>query len=128
MNILLIYACTDKFSHDDYTIHRQMMEGDWSKQDMENVKADYKTSFQKKRISKLGVVHINVESDGTVTVIENLQGTNELATRREINPAAVAAKAARKANVSSKKAELLEAWAASPTVIFDEVFAGTVQS
>jgi len=102
MQILIVFACQNKYSYDEYGIHRQMLEGDYSKGDIEITKRDYKSSFQNKRLSKLGIVHLDVSQDGVVTVIENLQGQNELLVRKEINPAAVAAKVARKAQVKPK--------------------------
>jgi len=105
MQILIVFACQNKYSYEEYGLHRQLLEGDYSKSDIEITKRDYKSNFQNKRLSKLGIVHLDVSKDGVVTVIENLQGQNELLVRKEINPAAVAAKAARKAQVKAKVSE-----------------------
>jgi len=109
MNILLIHCSTDKYSHDDYHLNRQMLESDYSLADMLSVKEDYKRSFQRKSTMKIGIVHLDVSADGTVTVVENLQGEHPLLQRREINPAAIAARAARQAQKIS--------------VVFDEISA-----
>jgi len=102
MQVLLIHACNDRFSYDDYALHRSLIEGDYSQRDLLQVKNDYITMFQTKRVSKVGIVHLDISPEGQVTVIDNIQGVNELVVRKEINPAAVAAKAARKAQSGSK--------------------------
>jgi len=127
MQVLLIHACNDRFSYDDYALHRAVVEGDYSQRDLLQIKNDYVTLFQTKRVSKVGIVHIDVSPEGQVTVIDNIQGVNELAVRKEINPAAVAAKAARKARLQSKVPEDVMAastaplWSVAPAS-FDEMF------
>ena len=96
MQVLFIYVCTDSYSHEEFHLHRTMMEGDYSKNDLSHVKQEYLASFTAKRISKLSITHLDVSPTGEVTVLDNVQGEHPLKVRREINPAAVQAKEARR--------------------------------
>lgn len=99
MQILTVFACADLFSYDAFQLHRTAVEGDWSKGDLVSIRNEFVSNFNAKRFSKLSLTHINIADDGTVTVIENLQGEHPLKTRREINPAAAAARKARQQGI-----------------------------
>ena len=111
MQILLIHSCSDLFSYDSYGRSGCWIEGDYSKGDLDSYKRQYLDAFNKKRMSKISVVHMDIAEDGTVTVLENVQGTHPLKVRKEINPAAVAKRAAR---AGAKQAEF-NPFAAVPT-------------
>ena len=96
MQVLFIYVCTDPYSHEEFHLHRTMMEGDYSKNDLSHIKQEYLASFSAKRTSKLSITHLDVSPTGEVTVLDNIQGEHPLKVRREINPAAVQAKEARR--------------------------------
>jgi len=96
MQILVIFACQDLYSYDGFCSHRNMVEGDYSLNDLAHTKRDYLASFTAKRFSKISVIHMEVSPEGTITVLDSVQGEHPLKTRIEINPAAVKARAARK--------------------------------
>jgi len=102
VQIVIVHCCHDRYSHEPYQYEGMRVEGDYSVESLEKFKKDYVTAFHGKRLSRIGIVHMNVSPDGTVTVIDNIQGKNEVKSRREINPAAVAAKASRHAALRAK--------------------------
>jgi len=103
MQILLIYTCTDPYSHEEFHLQRTLIEGDYSKNDLSHMKQEYLASFSAKRTSKLSITHLDVSPTGEVTVLDNIQGEHPLKVRREINPAAVQAKEARSKKVVTPK-------------------------
>lgn len=97
MQILVVFACTDLFSYDGFGLQRQCLEGDYTKRDLENLKKEYVSLFSKKAISKLSLTHVDISPTGEVSILDNIQGENPLKEYKEINPAAVKARAAREA-------------------------------
>ena len=95
MQILMMHACSNLFSYDEFSLQRTCIEGDYSKRDIESLKKEYIRAFSEKRISKISITHLDVTPNGEVIVIDNIQGENPLKQYKEINPAAVSAKAAR---------------------------------
>jgi len=130
MQILTVFACADLFSYDAFQLHRTAIEGDWSKGDLVSIRNEFVSNFNAKRFSKLSLTHINIADDGAVTVLENLQGQHPLKTRREINPAAAAARKARQQGIklTSNPAALFgtPAFVGGATAVFTDFTANEI--
>jgi len=129
VQIVIVHCCHDRYSHEPYQYEGIRVEGDYSVESLEKFKKDYVAAFQGKRLSRIGIVHMNVSPDGVVTIIDNIQGKNEVKSRREINPAAVAAKASRHAALRAKMAPPIpNMWAVPPATENDFVASWAAQT
>lgn len=98
MEIVLIQACADKYSHTPLVPQYYRLEGDFSKQDLASTVKHAKSMFAAKRYSAMKLLHLNVDWEtNQVHILENLDVKNEIKKKTIINPEALAAKEARKA-------------------------------
>lgn len=98
MEIVLIQACADKYSHTPLVPQYYRFEGDFSKQDLASLVQHAKSMFAAKRYSAMKLLHLDVDWEtNQVHILENLDVKNEIKKKTIINPEALAAKEARKA-------------------------------
>lgn len=99
MEIVLVQACADKYSHTPLVPQYYRFEGDFSKQDLASTVEHAKSMFAAKRYSAMKLLHLDVDWEtNQVHILENLDVKNEIKKKTIINPEALAAKEARKAN------------------------------
>jgi len=97
MEIVLVQACTDKYSHTPLAPQYYRFEGDFSKQDLASTVQHAKSMFAAKRYSAMKLLHLDVDWEtNQVHILENLDVKNEIKKKTIINPEALAAKEARK--------------------------------
>ena len=114
MEIVLIQACADKYSHTPLVPQYYRFEGDFSKQDLASTVQHAKSMFAAKRYSAMKLLHLDVDWEtNQVHILENLDVKNEIKKKTIINPEALAAKEARKA----KKLKAAPSFFSSPPPI-----------
>ena len=98
MEIVLVQACADKYSHTPLVPQYYRLEGDFPKQDLASTVQHAKSMFAAKRYSAMKLLHLDVDWEtNQVHILENLDVKNEIKKKTIINPEALAAKEARKA-------------------------------
>ena len=98
MEIVLVQACADKYSHTPLVPQYYRFEGDFSKQDLASTVQHAKSMFAAKRYSAMKLLHLDVDWEtNQVHILENLDVKNEIKKKTIINPEALAAKEARRA-------------------------------
>lgn len=97
MEIVLVQACADKYSHTPLVPLYYRFEGDFSKQDLASTVQHAKSMFAAKHYSAMKLLHLDVDWEtNQVHILENLDVKNEIKKKTIINPEALAAKEARK--------------------------------